>query len=79
MAPILATLREIFDATRKDGEPAVALDAPATGLVVQAVEDRLVQVLRNLIANAVSFSPPGGRVGLIARGDRRHRGDQRRG
>ena len=67
VAPILGTLVEIFDATRKDGEPAVALDAPATGLVVQAVEDRLVQVLRNLIANAVSFSPPGGRVGLIAR------------
>jgi two-component system sensor histidine kinase ChvG len=67
VAPILATLVEIFDATRKPGEPPVALDAPATGLVVQAVEDRLVQVLRNLIANAVSFSPPGGRVGLIAR------------
>ncbi len=67
VAPILATLCEIFDATRKPGEPIVALDAPANGLVVQAVEDRLVQVLRNLIANAVSFSPPDGRVGLIAR------------
>jgi two-component system sensor histidine kinase ChvG len=67
VAPILATLAEIFDATRKDDDPRVELDAPATGLVVQAVEDRLVQVLRNLIANAVSFSPRGGRVGLVGR------------
>ncbi len=29
---------------------------------VLAVEDRLVQVLRNLIGNAQSFSPPKGRI-----------------
>ncbi len=34
--------------------------------MVQAVEGRLVQVLRNLIGNAHSFSPPGGRIGLAA-------------
>jgi len=33
---------------------------------VQAVEGRLVQVLRNLIANAESFSPRAGRIGLRA-------------
>ncbi len=34
---------------------------------MQAVEDRLVQVLRNLIGNAQSFSPAGGRIALSAR------------
>jgi len=40
----------------------------AKGLVVPAIEDRLVQVFRNLIANAISFSPPGGTVVLNCQG-----------
>jgi two-component system sensor histidine kinase ChvG len=40
--------------------------APEMPLLVQAVEDRLVQVLRNLIGNAKSFSPEGGRIMLQA-------------
>jgi two-component system sensor histidine kinase ChvG len=42
--------------------------APPEGrVVVLAVESRLVQVLRNLIANAESFSPRDGRIGISAR------------
>ncbi len=67
VAPILATLAEIHDATRNEGDPRLVLDAPPEGLVVQAVEGRLVQVLRNLIANAQSFSPTNGTIGLRAR------------
>jgi two-component system sensor histidine kinase ChvG len=67
VAPILVTLADIHDATRHDGDPPIALSLPEGKLVVQAVEGRLVQVLRNLIANARSFSPPGGCIGVVAR------------
>jgi two-component system sensor histidine kinase ChvG len=66
VAPILALLAEIYDATRAPRDPRVVLDVPDGELVVQAVEDRLVQVLRNLVANARSFSPADGQVTLRA-------------
>ncbi len=64
---ILAILAEINDATRVDGEPIIAVDVPHMPLLVQAVEGRLVQVLRNLIGNARSFSPANGTILLQAR------------
>jgi two-component system sensor histidine kinase ChvG len=67
VAPILRTLKELQDATRGENEPWIDLDAPESGLVVRGVEDRLVQVFRNLISNAESFSPPRGRIAVAAR------------
>ncbi len=63
VVPILRTLKELDDATRDpDNDPGMEVIAPSAGMRVLAVEDRLVQVLRNLIGNAHSFSPPKGRI-----------------
>jgi len=74
VVPILHALHDLDEATRDtDNDPQLVVEAPlpvgtAGGLVAWATEDRLVQVLRNLITNAQSFSPPRGRIWLRARG-----------
>jgi two-component system sensor histidine kinase ChvG len=66
VVPILHALRELDEATRdSENDPRLAIEAPSS-LLVWAVEDRLVQVLRNLIANAQSFSPPRGQIAASA-------------
>ena len=67
-----ALLRKIVDGFRlREGERVrfelTASDAP---LVVDASEDRLIQVFENILDNAASFSPAGGvvRVGVRAEG-----------
>ena len=44
----------------------VHLAGPAPDAQVLADPDRIVQVLVNLLSNAVKFSPPGGRVDVVA-------------
>jgi two-component system sensor histidine kinase ChvG len=67
---MLAALIEVMETTAVQHRIALVLVADGKrDLMVNGVESRLVQVFRNLIANALSFSPPGGRITLKARAE----------
>ncbi|MBN07245.1 MAG: histidine kinase [Rhodospirillaceae bacterium] len=68
MAHLLNTLKDIHTATTECANVIFSVEfADERPMVVRGLEDRIVQVLRNLIGNAVSFSPPGGAVILKAK------------
>jgi len=69
---LLATLVDIYRATGRAAGVDISFEnaAPA-GTMVVGIEDRLGQVVRNVLDNALSFSPPGGRIVLgLARAGR---------
>jgi len=62
---IATVMAEIHAATAGPGAPTVTVvRAARSPLIVDGIEDRLGQVVRNLVGNAVSFSPPGGVITL---------------
>jgi len=64
---LLGALVEVEQSTAKADAPRVALDMPLGPLLVTGLEGRLGQVFRNVIRNAVSFSPPGGEISIVVR------------
>ena len=73
----LQALAMVMQTTWGDGAPKLELSAELSSedvkgrFMVRGVDDRLVQVFRNLLANARSFSPPGGKIDIAARRDGR--------
>jgi two-component system sensor histidine kinase ChvG len=71
IAPMLETLVDIHAATAPQTAPRLSLVLPQgpgtrSDLAVLGIEGRLVQVFRNLIDNAISFSPPRGEIRITA-------------
>jgi two-component system sensor histidine kinase ChvG len=67
MGSMLGALVDVHQATAGPEAPRLVLEAGEhQDLRVRGVETRLVQVMRNLISNAVSFSPPDGVIRLGA-------------
>ena len=71
MADLLRTTVSLFNDIHRGDTPDVAFDiayAPgAHPYRVTGHDSRLSQVIVNLLDNAISFSPPGGRVAVVAR------------
>ncbi len=64
---LLDALVEVHRATTAEDGPRFQVEVSDNRpLIVQGIEGRLGQVLRNLISNAVTFSPPGGLIRLHA-------------
>jgi len=60
---LLNALADMQNATDDPDAPRVVVEIPAKeDLLINGLEGQLAQVFRNLIGNAVSFSPPKGRI-----------------
>ena len=69
MLTMLADIHAATATAREDGQqpPRLTVEIPVgVDLTVPGLEGRLTQVFQNLIANALSFSPPGGTVHIAA-------------
>lgn len=60
---MLADIDDLYDAVRKDGEAEIVFEqGEGEGVFVTGLEGLLGQVFRNLLDNARTFSPEGGKV-----------------
>jgi len=65
LRPVLRTLLDVYGPAGEDRGVTLKLDIPPhDDLMVRGVEDRLVQIIRNLLGNALSFSSEGGTIYL---------------
>ena len=64
---IIAETIDLYFPTARDREVRLEAAELPDGAVVQADRDRVMQVLGNLVGNALKFTAPGGRVTLSAR------------
>jgi two-component system sensor histidine kinase ChvG len=65
IVPIIAAMAQMFENPDDAEAPRVVLDAPPM-LMVRGLEGPLAQVIRNVIENAISFSPKRGEVRVAA-------------
>jgi len=65
---MLVLFVEGYEATADEGTPRVIYRAETSeGLIVYGMEARIGQVIRNLVDNAISFSPPNAKITIRAR------------
>jgi two-component system, OmpR family, sensor histidine kinase ChvG len=66
LAGLITAMTQMFDDPDKPGGPKFKLDMPLDSFAVRGFDGPLAQVFRNVIENAVSFSPKGGEIKIAA-------------
>ena len=66
VAGLVSTLAEMFG--QLENAPRFVIDVPSDGLLVRGLDGPFAQVFRNVIENAMSFSPKGGEIKVSGRG-----------
>ena len=67
ISDLLKTIKSVYDITKKEGSPDLLMNIATgtdnkSGLLTSGLQSSLGQVFRNLIDNAISFSPPNKQV-----------------
>ena len=66
VAPIVQEVAQLFAPQAQEVGVTMGIDAPPDDSVIDCDRDRLMQILGNLMGNALKFTPAGGRVDLRA-------------
>ncbi|MEM8771663.1 MAG: ATP-binding protein [Pseudomonadota bacterium] len=62
LTQLIREIAAMYASTAKEGDPEIIVEDPIQGVFILGNASALGQVVRNLIDNARSFSPPGGKV-----------------
>lgn len=66
LAQLIGAIAQMFEDPEREGHPRIVLDVQAEDLIVRGLDGPLAQVFRNVIENAVSFSPKSGEIRIAA-------------
>jgi signal transduction histidine kinase len=66
LAAVVAKAVEIASPLLEDRQHNFSVEVPTRGLLIDADESRLAQVISNLLTNAARYTPPGGNISLKA-------------